>query len=989
MSSSLPGRQPAAAAAQATDEQPGSRRGWLLAVCCVAQFMVILDLSIVNVSLPSIQVSLRFSSADLQWVIDAYAIVFAGFLMLAGRVADLFGQRRTFVGALALFGLASLAGGSAPTSGVLIGARALQGLGGALMAASSLAIITSSFAAGPERHRAIGLWGAMNGAGGAAGVLLGGIITQELSWRWVLLINPPIAIAAALVARGVVSDHRAEKRPGFDLAGALVLTIGLLVEAYGGVTAGSDGWGSAAALVPIAVGTVLLTLFPLIEARAAAPLVPPGVFVGPLRIINAIVLLFSAALFPMWYVGSLYLQQVLALSPIATGLTFLPMALAIFACASQAGRLVGRAGVRPVLGGGLILMASGMALFARIGASGSAVQYVMLPGILTAIGIGFSIVPSTIAATQNAKPGQGGLASGLVNTSRQVGGGLGLAILISFATQHTTHLISTGKAVPQSLTDGFRISYLIAAGLAGLAALLTFTLVPNPAPPGRKPHAGRFVGIGVAGLLACFAAVAFGFPRSHGAPLGAYTARGAYTYVSAPGLHPPKIQSDAPAASAQIPGYIMLANFYDVTKPPIVGQSGPLILDGKMQPVWFRPVPADDVASNLDTGTYQGKPVLSWWQGNVTATGQINSGEDVVVNQHYQTVATLKGADGWVLTLHSFLIQGDDAWVTANKPVPADLAKYGGVNGGAVVDSAVQEYNLTTGKLLYSWNASDHIPVSDSYAQPPANGFPWDAYHVNSIDLHADGTFLVSMRNTSAAYEVDIATGRIQWTLGGRHSSFAIPPADHFEWQHDVELHGGSVVTMFDDHCCDITGAGQFLAATGPSRGLTLKLDLANHTVSSGVEFSHGATFESEYMGNVQTLPDGNVFVGWGEVPYFSEYTKSGKLLFDGIFPSPDITYRAYVQPWVGLPVAPPAGAARTDGGKTTVYASWNGATRLAAWKVLAGPGPDQLTTVATRATSGFETSVPIGQSAGDFKVEALDAAGRVIGTSKVFTPAG
>ena len=271
-----------------------------------------------------------------------------------------------------------------------------------------------------------------------------------------------------------------------------MLTIGLLISAYGGVTAGSQGWGSAQALVPIAVGAVLLTLFPVIEKRAAAPLVPPKAFTKPLRVVNAIVLLFSAAIFPMWYMGSLYLQQVLALTPLATGLVFLPMALTIFVCASRAGKLAGRAGVRPVLGCGLLAMAAGMALFARIADGGSAIQYIMVPGILTAIGIGFSIVPSTIAATQTAEPGQAGLASGLVNTSRQVGGGLGLAVLISMATLYTSHLVGQGHPVPQALTDGFRLGYLIAAGLVAVAAVLTFLLIPaaegEASAPSRTPR---------------------------------------------------------------------------------------------------------------------------------------------------------------------------------------------------------------------------------------------------------------------------------------------------------------------------------------------------------------------------------------------------------------------------------------------------------------------------------------------------------------------
>jgi EmrB/QacA subfamily drug resistance transporter len=968
-----------------------SGQSLLLGVCCVAQFMVILDLSIVNVALPSIQSSLKFSASDLQWVIDAYAIVFAGFLMLAGRAGDLWGQRKTFVAALVLFSAASLGGGVAPTSGVLIGARAIQGLAGALMAASSLAIITASFEAGPARHRAVGLWGAMNGAGGAAGTLLGGVITQELSWRWVLLINVPIGLAAAMAATAVVADRRSDKRVSFDLAGALLLTVGLLLQAYGAVTAGSDGWDSAAALVPIAVGAVMLGLFGVVEARfARAPLVPPKAFTRPLRVINLIVLLFSAALFPMWYVGSLYLQQVLALTPLATGLVFLPMALAIFACASQAGKLVGRVGVRPVLGGGLIMMTAGMALYARIGASGSAVQYVVLPGVLTAMGIGLSIVPSTIAATQTAEPGQAGLASGLVNTSRQVGGGLGLAVLISIATLYTSHRIGAQHPVDQALTDGFRVAYLIGAGLCAVAAVLTFALVPRLQADLRHPTAGRRVLGVIAAVIGCFAVLGFAFPRSHAAPLGAYTTSGAYTFASAPGLHPPKLTLERAAPGAQrLPGYLMLANFFDVTHPPMVGQSGPLMLDSHLSPVWFAPVPSDLVASNLEAQTYDGRPVLTWWQGDVSATGAINRGEDIVVDDHYRRMATLKGADGWVLTLHTMVIRGHDAWVTANKNVRADLSDDGGVSNGVITDSAVQKYDLRTGKLLSSWSALAHIPRRDAYTQPPPNGFPWDAYHVNSVQPYGNDTFLVSMRNTWAAYLVNARTGHIIWTLGGKRSSFAIPGEGAFKWQHDAELHAGSRVTLFDDHCCDITGADTYLPATGPSRGVTFKLDQASHTARVVSQYSHGATFHSEYMGNTQVLPNGNVVVGWGQVPFVSEYTASGKLIFDAAFPSPDMSYRAYVQPWVGRPLYPPSGAARSRGGTTTVYASWNGATQVSAWRVLAVTAGGATRPLSTHGRTGFETAIPVSRGAQRFRVQALDASGRVLATSRAFGMSG
>src|SRR5579875_1845300 len=397
-------RAQAAAGEQAQTSPPiarglGSRPGLLLAVCCVAQFMVILDLSIVNVALPHIQSALEFTSPELQWVVDAYAIAFAGFLMFGGRAADHFGQRRTFVAALVLFALTSLAGGAAPDKEVLVVARALQGLAGALMAACSLAIITASFPPGPKLHRAICAWAAMNGLGGAAGVLLGGVITEFLSWRWVLLINPPIGLATALLAFAVAAERRRGDAAGsFDLAGALTLTIGQIVLVYGVVEGGLAGWTSAVALGPIVGGIALLGVFVVIETRlASAPLIPFKDLTRPLRIANNIVLLFSASLFPLWFVSSLYLQQVLGLSPLDTGLIFLPMTLTIMLVASRAGRLVSHFGVRPVLGSGLIMLAGGLLLLAKINSSGSGVIYVMIPGVLTAAGIAMSIVPSTIA----------------------------------------------------------------------------------------------------------------------------------------------------------------------------------------------------------------------------------------------------------------------------------------------------------------------------------------------------------------------------------------------------------------------------------------------------------------------------------------------------------------------------------------------------------------------------------------------------------------
>jgi EmrB/QacA subfamily drug resistance transporter len=510
-------------------------RSLLLGVCCTAQFMVILDVAIVNVALRSIRASLGFSLLDLQWIVSAYTIAFAGFLMLGGRASDLFGQRRMFIAGLSLFTAASLAGGLASTQGMLIAARAAQGFGGAVMAPASLAIITASFTAGSERIRAVALWGAMNGAGGATGTLLGGVITQTLNWRWIFLINIPIGIGAIVIARIAVAEHRREDAAqSFDLAGAVTITGGLLALVYGIVSAGSHGWGSFAALGPIGAGLVLLGAFVVVEGRlAAAPLVPLRVFSNRLlRTANVVVVLFSAALFPMWFFTGLYMQEVLHFPPLGAGLAFLPMALTIMACATRAGELVAKRGAGPVLGGGLALMAIGMALFARVSVNGSYLVDVMVPGLLVSTGIGLSVVASTIAATATAEPSEAGLASGLVNTSRQVGGALGIAILASLAATYARHLQTADFRAPLlALDDGFRLAYAIGAGLAAVAAVVALRYLP------RLPH-GAAAGAGAGG--------AHGLPPAReAAPAGAGAVRAAVSTAAV---------STAAASAAAAPG---------------------------------------------------------------------------------------------------------------------------------------------------------------------------------------------------------------------------------------------------------------------------------------------------------------------------------------------------------------------------------------------------------------------------------------------------
>lgn len=955
--------------------------------------MVILDLSMVIVALPSIRSSLAFSPGELQWVINAYVMTFAGFLLLGRRAVQRLGERPVFVGALCVFSIASLTGGAAVSREMLVVARGVQGFSSAFMAASSLAIVTSSLPSGRRVHQAVALWAAMSGAAAAGGVLIGGIITEELSWRWVLLINPPIGVAAAIVGWVVLarrSRAREPRAPGaYDIAGAVTLTLGLLGLVYGVSQAGERGWQATIALGPIIAGLSLLALFCVVETKVASdPLVPFKDFRRPLRATNIIVAISSAALFPAWYLSSLYLQQVLWLSPIRVGVTFLPMALTVMLVAPATGRLVGRVGVRGVLAGGLSIMAVGLLLFTRVAAGSSAVIYALVPGVLTAAGIGISIVASTIAAIQGASRRQAGLAWGLVNTSRQIGAGLGIAVLTTVAAALTGHLIGHGRELPQALTEGFRLGYWIAAGLAAAAAVAALTLLPKAAEraiPGMR-LAQITVGFGL--VLGCFVGAEVAVGGSHASPVGAYTRRGAYRFVSAPGLHPPIVRAATrPTHHGQLAkGYVFMANFYNPGYPPMVGQSGPLILDQRLSPVWFKPVPENKLAGNLSLQSYDGRPVLAWWQGNITTSGWTKSGEYVVVNRHYRSVARLRGADGWVLTLHDIVIRGEDAWVTASKNVPMNLSRYGGANNGAVIDSAVQEYNLRTGRLVRSWDALAHIPLSDSWAPVPTNGAFWDAYHLNSIDLPGDGSFVVSMRNTWAAYKVKIATGRIEWTLGGKHSSFKFGPGAAFQWQHDVRVYPGTLrVTLFDDHCCQTTAAGARVPATRPSRGLVLNLSSTTHTATLVDQYTHGTGLDTEYMGNIELLHGGNVLVGWGSQPQFSEYTASGKTLLDAVLPGSDYNYRATIEPWVGLPLDPPVGAVRRSHSRTVVYASWNGATEVTSWRVLGGASDHSVVVVGSTPRTGFETPITVPPSYSQFRVQALGARGRLLGTSKPF----
>ena len=470
-------------------EPDAATKRWILILCCLSQFMVILDVSVVNVALPSIRADLGFSAVDLQWVVNAYALTFAGFLLLGGRAADLLGQRRVFVFGLALFALASLAGGLSEGQGELVAARAVQGLGGAVVAPVTLSIITTTFAEGAERNRALAAWGAMGAAGGAAGALIGGVLTDLLGWQWILFINVPIGAAGVIGALRFVRDPEGGPvgERHFDVAGAVTVTAGLMALTFGIVRTDTEGWGSPATLVPMAVGLALLGLFVLIEGRwSRRPLVPLETFRSrSLTAANVVVFFLGSSVFAMWYFVSLYMQQVLGYTPIETGLAFLPMTFAIAVASTLAGRLVSLLGPGRVLSAGMALVTAGMIGFSFVGTDGTFVGDILWPGVIAATGLGFSFVPVTIAAVSGVERSRAGLASGLVNTSRQLGGALGLAVLATIASSHSASLAANGEPLPQALTGGFHVAFLVGAAFAAAGALTALGALARRAPRPR------------------------------------------------------------------------------------------------------------------------------------------------------------------------------------------------------------------------------------------------------------------------------------------------------------------------------------------------------------------------------------------------------------------------------------------------------------------------------------------------------------------------
>ncbi|QCX76271.1 Multidrug resistance protein stp [Streptomyces sp. YIM 121038] len=467
-------------------DTPISRRAaaplWLVvAAACAGQFLVVLDVSVVNVALPSMRADLGLSATGLQWVVNAYSIAFAGFMLLGGRAGDLFGRKRMFLVGLGLFTLASLGGGLAQEGWQLLAARAVQGLGAAVLAPSTLTILTSAVPEGAARVRAIATWSAVGAGGGAAGGLVGGVLTDGLSWRWVLLVNVPVGVLVFAAALRWISESRASGARRLDVPGAVLVTAGIATLAYGIVQTEVAGWTAAATLVPLVAGLALIAAFLGVEARSKAPLMPLKLFrVRSVSAANATMFVCGMGLFAMWFFMTLYAQNVLGYTPLEAGLALIPSSVSVVVGSKVAPRLMRVMGARTVTVIGVLTAAAGFAwqwrMLAGDGAHGAYVTSIMLPGILMMLGAGLAGTPLASLATSGAEPGDAGLVAGLINTSRTMGGSLGLAILSTVATARTA-----GRPGAQAVAEGYALAFLWGAVFLALAALVVLVWMPRAA----------------------------------------------------------------------------------------------------------------------------------------------------------------------------------------------------------------------------------------------------------------------------------------------------------------------------------------------------------------------------------------------------------------------------------------------------------------------------------------------------------------------------
>jgi EmrB/QacA subfamily drug resistance transporter len=459
------------------------RRWWILSVLVVAQFMVVLDVAIVNVALPTIKNDLHFSEDGLQWVITSYAILFGGVLLLGGRMADLLGRRRVFMVGLAVFTIFSLLDGLAWSSASLIAFRGLQGLGAALLAPAALSILTTTFSEGRDRNVALGIWGAASGSGGAAGVLLGGALTSALSWSWIFFINVPVGVAVLALSPVLLRESRAElDHRHFDAAGAVSITGGLMVLVYALTHASQHGWATAETIGLLAASAALVIAFVVIELRSPAPLLPLRIFrLRTLTASNINALLMGAAIFSQFFLLTLYMQQVLHYSALKTGVAYVALTLAIIGFSAVSQALVTRIGVRFVLTVGMALSAAGLVLYAQLPVHGHYFSNLFPAFILSGIGLAFAFVPMSIGALTGVRPADAGVASGLLNTNQQIGGAIGVAVATTIASTYTSHYLQghpgAGPLDGAALTHGFQIAFYVLAALAALAAIVSAILI--------------------------------------------------------------------------------------------------------------------------------------------------------------------------------------------------------------------------------------------------------------------------------------------------------------------------------------------------------------------------------------------------------------------------------------------------------------------------------------------------------------------------------
>jgi EmrB/QacA subfamily drug resistance transporter len=456
-----------------------ARRKWIgLALLCTVQFMVVLDIAIVNVALPSIQTDLGFSQENLQWVISAYALFFGGFLLLGGRAADLLGRRRLFLAGIVVFTGASLLSGLAWNEEALIGARALQGLGAAIISPAALSILMTMFAEGKERNTALGAWGAVGAFGAVAGVLLGGIFTDLLSWEWIFFVNVPVGIAALAITPLLIAESRDETAESFDIPGAVLVTSSLVTLVYAITQANDYGWTSLQTIGLFAGSAVLMAAFLGWESRAKDPLMPFSIFrLRTLVGANVAGLILGTAMFGMFLMLTLYMQQVLGYSPLRTGVAYLAVAGTAIFWSALAAQLVTRIGVKPVLVIGMAALTGGLLFFTQVSVGGSYLGD-LLPGfLLIGVGLGFSFVPISIAALAGVEEAEAGLASGLINTSQQIGGALGIAALSAIATTTTSDEVANGTTLNLALTDGFQAAFVVGAAVALVGVLVALFVV--------------------------------------------------------------------------------------------------------------------------------------------------------------------------------------------------------------------------------------------------------------------------------------------------------------------------------------------------------------------------------------------------------------------------------------------------------------------------------------------------------------------------------